>query len=90
MLPALTLTGRFVQTGSQWVDRANTLKIPSWARFNLGARYVALVGDLPLTLRAGVDNVADKRFWASSFDIFEPQLLQGAPRTFKASVSIDM
>jgi len=88
--PALTLTGRFVQTGEQWVDRANTLKIPSWTRFDLGARFVAVVGDNPLTFRAGVDNVANKRYWASSFDVFSPQLLQGAPRTFKLSASIDL
>src|SRR3546814_10622122 len=54
------------------------------------ARYVALVADKPLTLRFNVDNVANKRYWASAFDSFRPDLLQGAPRTFKLSASIDM
>ncbi|MFT4026103.1 MAG: TonB-dependent receptor [Novosphingobium sp.] len=88
-IPALTLTGRIVHTGEQWVDELNTLKLPSWTRFDLGARYVTLVADKPLTLRFNVDNVVNKRYWASSFDLFPPYLLQGAPRTFKASASID-
>lgn len=88
-LPALTLTGRVVHTGEQAANLVNTLELPDWTRFDLGARYVALVGDKPLTLRVNVDNVANKRYWASSFDTFRPDLLQGAPRTFKASASIE-
>lgn len=87
--PGLTLTGRVVHTGEQAANQANTLTLPSWTRFDLGARYVAVVADKPLTLRFGVDNVANKRYWASAFEIFSPDLLQGAPRTFKASASID-
>ena len=86
---ALTLTGRVVATGEQRVDAANTLKIDGWTRFDLGARYVALVGQRPLTLRVGVDNVANKRYWASAFETFGASLLQGQPRTFKMSASVD-
>lgn len=85
----LTLTGRVVHTGEQAANQANTLELPSWTRFDLGARYVAVIADKPLTLRFGIDNVANKRYWASAFEIFSPDLLQGAPRTFKASASID-
>jgi iron complex outermembrane receptor protein len=89
-LPALTLTGRVVYTGKQAVDQANTLELNDWTRFDLGARYVALLGgDTPLTLRFNVDNVANKRYWASAFAVFGTQLLQGTPRTFKASASIE-
>lgn len=87
--PGFTLTGRVVHTGKQAANEANTLSLASWTRFDLGARYVALVADKPLTLRFSVDNVANKRYWASAFDTFRPDLLQGAPRTFKASASID-
>src|SRR3546814_9928657 len=87
-LRALTLTGRVVNTGKQAANLTNTLFLPSWTRLDLGVRYVAVVGDRPLTLRAGVDNVANKRYWASAFDSFRPDLQQGAPRTFKASASI--
>ncbi|MET0252026.1 MAG: TonB-dependent receptor [Novosphingobium sp.] len=85
-----TLTGRVVRTGEQAANDANTLKLPAWTRIDLGARYVLAVGDNPLTLRFGVDNVADKRYWASAFDTFRPDLLQGTPRTYKASLSIDL
>lgn len=89
-ITALTLTGRIVHTGEQPANNANTLALPSWTRFDLGARYVALVSDKPVTLRAGVDNVANMRYWASAFDSSRPDLLQGAPRTFKLSASIDL
>jgi len=88
--PALTLTGRVVHTGKQPANAANTLALPSWTRFDLGARYVVALGNNPLTLRFGVDNVANKRYWASAFDQSRPDLLQGAPRTFKLSASIDL
>jgi len=89
-LRALTLTTRVVHTGEQPANNANTLALPSWTRFDLGARYVALLSDKPVTLRAGVDNVVNKRYWASAFDSSRPDLLQGAPRTFKLSASIDL
>lgn len=85
----LTLTGRVVATGEQPVDAANTLEIDGWTRFDLGARYVALVGARPLTLRAGIDNVANRRYWASAFETFGASLLQGQPRTFRFSASMD-
>lgn len=85
----LTLTGRLVQTGHQAVDAANTLRLPAWTRVDLGARYVAVVADRPVTLRVGVDNIANNRYWASAFDTFSQALLQGAPRTAKASLSVE-
>ena len=91
-LPELTLVGRVVYTGKQAVDAANTLELNDWTRFDLGARYVALLGDTPLTLRFNVDNVANKRYWASAYNAFSAfgsRLLQGGPRTFKASASIE-
>ncbi len=88
-ISGLTLTGRVVHTGSQPVDVANTLQIASWTRFDVGTRYVFAAGEKPVTLRFTVDNVANKRYWASAFDVFNAALLQGQPRTFKASASID-
>lgn len=88
-VPGLTLTGRVIYTGEQPVDVANTLEISDWWRLDLGARYVFLAGEKPVTLRAGVDNVTDERYWASAFSTFGTALLQGNPRTFRASASID-
>ena len=49
-------------------------------------------GDTPLTLRFNVDNVADKRYWATAYNAFSAfgaRLLQGGPRTFKLSASVE-
>lgn len=89
-LRGLTLTGRAVSTGKQQVDAANTLEIGRWTRFDAGARYVLVAGDRPLTLRAGVDNLFNKRYWSSAFETFGASLLQGQPRTFRLSTSIDL
>jgi iron complex outermembrane recepter protein len=87
--PALTLTGRVVHTGEQAANIGNTLFLDDWTRFDIGARYVAVVGGQPLTFRVNLDNVADADYWAAAFDSFRPDLLLGAPRTFKASVTYD-
>lgn len=88
-IPALTLTGRVVHTGEQVANIGNTLFLEDWTRLDLGARYVAVVGGKPLTLRLNLDNVTNEAYWASAFDSFRPDLLLGAPRTFKASVTYD-
>lgn len=86
-LAAVTLTGRIVRTGEQYVNVTNTLKISDWTRLDLGARHVSTIGGNPMTLRFGIDNVTDERYWASAFDAFSAALLQGTPRTAKFSVS---
>ena len=88
-VPGLTLTGRIVHTGEQWVDQANTLELDSWTRVDLGARYVFAAADTPVTLRLSVENIANERYWASAFDAFSSALLQGRPRAVKASISAD-
>jgi iron complex outermembrane receptor protein len=85
-LPGVTLTGRLIQTGKQQVDLGNTLEIPDWTRFDLGARYVVAAGETPITFRFNVDNVANNAYWSSSLGGY---LVQGLPRTFKTSVTVE-
>lgn len=85
-LPGVTLTGRVMQTGKQYFDQGNALALDAWTRFDLGARYVLAAGGVPVTIRFNVDNVANKSFWSSSLGGY---LVQGLPRTFKASATID-
>ncbi|WP_375290953.1 TonB-dependent receptor [Qipengyuania sp.] len=87
-LPGLTLTGRVTHTGEQEANAANTLQLESWTVLDLGARYVFAAGETPVTLRLTVDNMTDEAYWASAFDAFNPALLQGTPRTIKASASV--
>lgn len=82
--PGLTLTGRAIYTSSQYVDRANTQQIPSWTRFDLGARYTFTIRDREITVLGAVENVTDNGYWQSSnFG----SLKLGAPRTFLVSSS---
>jgi iron complex outermembrane receptor protein len=85
-LPGVTLTGRLIQTGKQAVNLTNTLELPEWTRFDLGARYVIAAGDTPITFRFNVDNVANDNYWSSSLGGY---LVQGLPRTFKTSVTVE-
>ncbi|MBY7843307.1 TonB-dependent siderophore receptor [Vibrio fluvialis] len=86
----LTLEGRTLYTGSQYASADNSLELPSWTRFDLGARYGMKLGDNALTLRARVDNVTDKSYWASAGGYpGSNYLVQGAPRSFVLSASYD-
>ncbi|WP_315918545.1 TonB-dependent receptor [Vibrio fluvialis] len=86
----LTLESRTLYTGSQYASADNSLELPSWTRFDLGARYGMKLGDNALTLRARVDNVTDKSYWASAGGYpGSNYLVQGAPRTFVLSASYD-
>ncbi|MCM8729354.1 TonB-dependent receptor [Hephaestia sp. GCM10023244] len=81
-----TITGRIVHTAEQQVDVVNLRQIPAWTRFDLGLRYILVTDTRPITLRLSADNIANKGYWASSFGGY---LLQGAPRTVKASVTVE-
>ena len=89
-IDGLTLEGRTVYTGSQYIDDDNADKIPSWVRFDLGARYTMKLDSNPLTLRARIENVADKDYWASTGGYpTKNYLVQGAPRTIMVTASYD-
>ncbi len=85
-VPKLTVTGRIVLTGKQWIDAANTQRLPSWTRFDLGARYVFVTASHPITLRVSAENIDNRRYWYSAFGGY---LVQGSPRTVKASVTFE-
>ncbi|PYD72507.1 TonB-dependent receptor [Novacetimonas hansenii] len=86
-LKGATVVGRVVNTGKQMVNTSNTLHLPVWTRFDLAGRYTFVADHKPLTLRFGVDNLANTRYWSSSFNGY---LLEGLPRTFKFSFTADL
>lgn len=86
-LPGLTLSARAIHTSRQYVDAANTQSIPDWTRFDIGARYALKVDGRPVMLRANVENLFDKRYWASANSGFG--LSPGAPRTVLLSATMD-
>lgn len=86
----LALDGRLVHTGASYANATNTLRVTAWNRVDLGARYLTEWNGHALTLRARVDNVADKNYWASVGGYpGSGYLVLGAPRTFTLSASVD-
>lgn len=83
----LTLTGRLIYTSSQYYNAANSQSIPAWTRVDIGARYRTRIAGLPTTLRAGIENLMDKDYWAAASSSFG--LARGAPRTFLLSATVD-
>jgi len=86
-LPGLALNGRVIYTSAQYVNNDNSLKMPSWTRLDLGARYATKLGGRLVVFRASVDNVFDRNYWESVWNNNAVNL--GAPRTFRLSASID-
>ena len=79
----LALNVRGVRTARQFADAANTLVVPSWTRFDIGARYTMDVSAHEVTLRAGVNNLTNRNYWASAGGYpGQGYLTVGAPRTF--------
>ncbi|MBX8576158.1 TonB-dependent receptor [Pseudomonas cichorii] len=89
-LPGLTLTARAIHTGSQYLDAANNQKIDSWERYDVGGRYAFKLGDNPVTLRASVENVLDKTYWASAATSSDSAagLTLSTPRTYLVSATV--
>lgn len=86
--PDLTLSTRAVFTSSQYIDSANTMEIPSWIRYDVGARYKTVIDKTPVTFRATVENVFDKNYWSGSFS--NGMVTLGGPRTFKLSATMQL
>lgn len=87
----LTLTTRGIYSSSQYLDPSNTKQIDSWERFDVGARYGFKVDEKNITLRANIENVADKRYWSSAgaSDDSEPGLTLSTPRAYLLSATVD-
>ena len=90
-LEGLTLTSRGIHSSSQYLDQSNVKEIDAWNRIDVGARYAFKVDDKHVTLRANVENVADKRYWSSAgaSDDSEPGLTLSTPRTYLLSATVD-
>ncbi|MEH6491948.1 TonB-dependent receptor [Halopseudomonas sp.] len=87
----LAFDGRVIYTSEQYIDADNSREIPSWTRFDLGARYSMLINDAQeLTVRARVENVANRDYWASAGGYpGAGYLTVGAPRTLVVSTTLD-
>jgi len=86
MVPGMTLMANATVASRQYLNSNNSLSIPGRTVFDVGARYVTKVSGRPLTLRAAVNNVTNKAYWAKPHFT---SLGLGAPRTVMLSATMD-
>ena len=86
----LSVNARAVYTSKQFADAASTVRLPSWTRIDLGANYATRFMDRDVTLRARIDNLTDRNYWASAGGYpGSSYLVLGAPRTVTVSATVD-
>ena len=88
-LSGLTLTARAEHMGSKYIKTDNSLKIPSYGLYGIGARYKRAMGDQQLTLRVNVDNLLNKNYWTTFAAGHTDILYLGSPRRINLSMSMD-
>ena len=85
----LKVNAAWQYSGEKAFDLANTVMVPGYHLFDLGAAYSTRVMGASTTLRVGVNNVFDKFYWRDVTPALGGYLLTGAPRTFRASAQFD-
>ena len=88
-LPGLKVHGVWQYSGRKAFDNENTVFVPGYHLFSAGAAYATSIGGAKTTLRAMVDNVADKFHWRDVTPQLGGYLIPGAPRTLKVSAQFD-
>ena len=85
-IQGLGVGGRVVYTGTQWSDSTNKIRVPSWHRFDLNARYATQIATYPVRFNAAIENVADKKYWSGIFG--DGFVMPSTPRTFRVSATV--
>ena len=86
----LSVNARLLHTAKQYANESNSQQLPSWNRLDIGANYAMRLMDRDVTLRARIDNVTDKRYWASAGGYpGYGYLVQGGPRSVVVSATVD-
>lgn len=89
-ITGLSLDARVVASGSSYSNATNTLRVPGWGRLDVGARYVTEMAGKLVTLRARIDNVANRDYWASVGGYPNSgYLVLANPRTFSVTASVE-
>ena len=91
--PGLRLHGAAVYESARQVLPDNSTRIPSWTRLDIGARYEGKAGPsgATWTLRAGIDNLFDRRAWRESpYQFSHAYLFPMEPRTLRVSLQVDL
>lgn len=81
-----SLNSRIIYNSSAYADNANTKKIKSWTRLDLGAKYRWNLDKNPITLSCNVVNLFGRRYW---YGAGNNKLYLGAPRTVMVSLGME-
>ena len=84
----LTLTARAEHMDSKYVRPDNSVKIPSYELYAIGARYKQSIGDRQFTFRINIDNLLNKDYWNNPTPSSRILYL-GSPRRINLSMSMD-
>lgn len=76
--------GKYV--GNMAVDAANMQFVPSYVTFDVSAKYSTEVAGKAVTLRAGINNLFNRRYWMTSYGAY---VLPSATRTAVASATME-
>ena len=85
----LNLNASWQYSGNKAYTPDNTVIVPGYQVYNLGARYVTRVGNTTTTLRFNVDNVLNKFYWRDATQTLGGYLFPGSPRIYKLSAQFD-
>jgi iron complex outermembrane receptor protein len=88
-VPGLKLDGTWQYSGRKAFDVENTVFVPDYHVFGVGASYGVKWGATNVTLRARAENLFDKFYWRDVTPELGGYLLPGAPRTFRVSAQFD-
>ncbi|EWM43062.1 tonB dependent receptor family protein [Bordetella holmesii 41130] len=81
----LSLNARVIHTSSAWFNAANTIRLPSWTRYDVGARYSTRMMGHAIVFRANIENLFNKSYWLASGTYASV----AAPRAVLLSAQID-
>lgn len=81
----LSLNARMINSSSAYFNPTNTLSVPGYTRFDVGARYRTKVMGKSVVLRANVLNVFNRDYWLLS----GTYVTVAAPRTLLLSAQFD-
>lgn len=84
-ISGLSVGGRVVHTGKQWVNGTNTLRLPAWQRFDLSVKYKTKLAQTPVTFNAFVENLTDRRYWSGMFA--DGYAMPASPRTLRLAAT---
>ena len=90
-ITGLAVQGNLVYEGPRYVLPDDSSRIPGWTTLGLATRYSSRAFGSEWLLRAGVDNLFDRRAWKESpYQFSHAYLYPLEPRTFRASIQVTL